>query len=219
VIRTVVAEFQFKGFSAEGEAAQLVAEANAKHRDAPDELANIFDGVIDWLRIAWTVRKKHAIRTHAQDLFRCGLRGHDRNFAVMIHEQAQNILLDAEIVRDYAEGARFPAGPCFTHLLGPRRRRQINGAGVPHVRFCAANAAGQLLSGHAGQLLRFMNQLIRGRAVGRDDAAQRADFANVPNQRARIDIPDDRNFVAIEIKLRGFRGTPTGANLRKLADH
>jgi len=41
----------------------------------------------------------------------------------------------------------------------------------------------------------------------------------VPHQRARIDIPNDGNFVAIQIKLRGFRGAPVGADLRKFAHH
>jgi len=36
MIRTVMAEFQLEGFSAESEAAQLVAEANAEHWDASD---------------------------------------------------------------------------------------------------------------------------------------------------------------------------------------
>jgi hypothetical protein len=40
----------------------------------------------------------------------------------------------------------------------------------------------------------------------------------VPHQRARIDIPNRRNFVTIQIKLRGFRRAPVRRNLRKLAD-
>jgi len=38
----------------------------------------------------------------------------------------------------------------------------------------------------------------------------------VAHQRARIDIPNRGNFVAIQIKLRRFRRTPIGRNLRKL---
>jgi len=64
-----------------------------------------------------------------------------------------------------------------------------------------------------------MDQLIRGRAVGCNDAAQRADLANVAYQSARIDVPDGRNFMAIQIKLRGFRGTPVRADLRELTNN
>jgi hypothetical protein len=40
----------------------------------------------------------------------------------------------------------------------------------------------------------------------------------VPHQRARIDIPNRRNFVAIQIQLRGFRRAPVRRNLRELAN-
>src|SRR5271155_2170442 len=34
---------------------------------------------------------------------------------------------------------------------------------------------------------------------------------------ARVDVPDGGNLMAIQIKLRGFRGAPVGRNLRKLS--
>jgi len=60
--------------------------------------------------------------------------------------------------------------------------------------------------------------LVCGRSVCGYHAAQRTDLADVAHERARVDIPDDRNFVAIEIKLRGFGGTPTRADLREFAN-
>ena len=73
-----------------------------------------------------------------------------------------------------------------------------------------------------GRVAGFGDELLGGRAIGGDHAAQRADIANVANQRARIDIPDDRNFVAIEIELRGFGGAPVGSrsaeNSRTISD-
>jgi hypothetical protein len=38
------------------------------------------------------------------------------------------------------------------------------------------------------------------------------------NQRACVDIPNDGNFVAIQIELRAFRGAPVGRDLGKFAD-
>jgi hypothetical protein len=38
------------------------------------------------------------------------------------------------------------------------------------------------------------------------------------DERARINIPDDRNFVAIEIELGGFGGAPVRGDLRELTD-
>jgi hypothetical protein len=39
----------------------------------------------------------------------------------------------------------------------------------------------------------------------------------VADEGARVDVPDDGNFMAIQIKLRGFRGAPVGRNLLKLS--
>jgi len=38
------------------------------------------------------------------------------------------------------------------------------------------------------------------------------------DERARVDVPNDGNLVAIEIELRGLSGTPVGRNLGELAD-
>jgi hypothetical protein len=67
-------------------------------------------------------------------------------------------------------------------------------------------------------LFGFEDELIGGGAVGGNDAAEGAEFAEVEDQRARVDIPDDGNFVAIEIELRAFAGAPVGSNLRELAN-
>jgi hypothetical protein len=40
----------------------------------------------------------------------------------------------------------------------------------------------------------------------------------VTHQRAGINIPDGRDFVAIQIELSGLRGAPVRSNLRKLAN-
>jgi hypothetical protein len=38
----------------------------------------------------------------------------------------------------------------------------------------------------------------------------------MPHQRARIDVPDDRNLMAVQIKLRGLRAPPVRRNLGEL---
>jgi len=77
--------------------------------------------------------------------------------------------------------------------------------------------AGEFLAGHSRQLLGFEDQLFGRSAVGGDDAAERTNVANVPNEGARIDIPNDWNLVAIQIQLGGFSGAPVRGNLRKFA--
>ena len=110
-----------------------MTETDAEHRDAPDELANIFHGVIDGLGVAGAVGEKHAVGAHAQNFFGGGVRRNDRDVAVVIHEQTQNVLLDAVIVGHHFEfRARLAVVSRFAHLLGPRRSRQINRAFMPH---------------------------------------------------------------------------------------
>ena len=90
---------------------------------------------------------------------------------------------------------------------------------MPLVGFVAAHAAGKFLTGHERKLLGLKDQLIRGGAVCGDNPPQCADLTDVQNESARVDVPDGGNPVAIEIELRGFRGTPTGGDLRELANN
>src|SRR6266478_9277316 len=133
MIRTVMAEFQLEGFSTERQAAQLVPQANSKHGNMADELLNILHGVADGLRIAGAVRKKHPVRFHFQDVFGGGLRGDNENFALMIHKQTENVLLDAVVASDNTMFARLGVSVGFAHLLVPERNGALDGAFVPAV--------------------------------------------------------------------------------------
>jgi hypothetical protein len=195
-----------------------VAEADAENGDAAEKLLNIFDGVAYGLGVTGAVRKENAVGLQFHDVLSGHLRRHDPDIAVMIDEKAQDILLDAEVVGSNAEFARVgnPAG--FAHGFGPRRNSELDGAFLPAVGFLAGDVARELLSGHQRNLFGFVDQLVGWRAVGGHDAAKRTDVANVAYERARIDIPDGGNFVAIQIKLSGFGGAPVRRDLRKFAD-
>jgi hypothetical protein len=60
--------------------------------------------------------------------------------------------------------------------------------------------------------------LLGGGVVCGDDAAQSADVAQVADQSARIDVPDDGDAVALEIGLGGFAGAPVGGERGEFAD-
>ncbi len=218
MIGTVMTELQFKGFSAERDAAELMAETNAEDRDAAGKLSDAFLRVGNGLRIAGAIRKEHTIRAEGEDVFCGSFRRDDSDFAVMIDEQTQNVLLDAKIVGDHFEFATVGSRTRFAHLLRPRRGSELDGPLLPIVGFAARNAAGKLLPGHQGELLGFEHELVGRRAIGGDHAAKRTNLADVKHQGARIDVPDNGNFVAIEIELRAFAGTIVGSNLREFAD-
>src|SRR5215467_12163075 len=99
MIRPMMAEFQLEGFAAQREPAELMAEANPENRHLSDELLNSFNGVANGLGITRSIGEKNAVWFQLEDLFRGGLRRHDPYIAVVIHEQSQDVLLDAVIER------------------------------------------------------------------------------------------------------------------------
>src|SRR5258708_22638320 len=98
MIRAVMSELEFKGLSAQRQPANLMPKANPENRDAPDHFANVFDGISHWLRIARPVRKEDSVGLHRQNILGGGLRRDDVDFAVVVHEQPQYVLLDAIVV-------------------------------------------------------------------------------------------------------------------------
>ncbi len=216
MIRTVMAELQFEGFSAQREAAELMSEANTEDRNAAEELLNILDGVADWLRVAGTIRKKNSVRLKVENVLGRRLRRNYPDVAVVINQKPQNILLDTEIVGRNPKFSRIRNSARLAHRFRPGRNRELDGAFFPAVGFFASDSAGEFLPSHCGQLLGFEDQLLGGRTVGSHNAAERPDVANVANERARVDIPDGGNFVAIQIQLRRFRCAPVRGDLRKL---
>src|SRR6266853_9873 len=217
MIRAVMTELQLKGLPSQSQPANLMPQANPENRDVPNHFANVLDGVPHRLRVAWAVRKKDSIRLHFQNVFGGSLSGHNIDFAVVVDEQAQDVLLDSVVVSHHPMPPRFRLGIRFAHLFGPRRNGNFDGAFIPPVRLRAGDAAGEFLPNHAGQLFGFENQLFGRSAIGGDHAAQRTHVANMAYQGASIDVPNHRDLVAVQIELRRLRRAPVGGNLRKFA--
>src|SRR5215472_18464938 len=119
MIRAVMAEFQLKGFATEGKPAYLMAQANSEDRHLADQLAGVFDSQAHWFRIARTVGEKDPVRFEAKNFFCRSGRGNHPDFAVMIDEQPQNVLLDSVIESRNAMPLVFCLLARFAHLLGP----------------------------------------------------------------------------------------------------
>ena len=218
MVRAVMTEFQFEGLAAECETAKLMPKANAEDGNTPDQTANVFDGVADRFGIAGAVREENTVGIEREDVFGAGLCGHNPSFTMMVHKKAKNILLDAEIVRDDAEFASVRSAAGIGSGFGPRRECQLNRTLFPAVGFLAGDPAGEFLAGHRRELLGLKDKLIGRCAVGCNDSTQRAEVSDMANKSARINIPDDGNLMAVQIELRGFRGTPVRGDLRKFAN-
>ena len=66
-------------------------------------------------------------------------------------------------------------------------------------------------------MARLEHELLGRGAIGGHDAAKRTHLADVPDKRARIQIPDYGNMVARQIVLRGFRRAPVRREIGKFA--
>src|ERR1041384_6380327 len=132
--RAVVAELHLQRLRPRGEAHQLVAEADAEHREARrvEDLADRLDRVVARLGVARTVREKHAVRLEPEN-FPCGEGGGDYGNARAAGAQhAQDVVLDAVIAGDHVEAPRIPSlvalselPAAFGPLVGLLRRHDL----------------------------------------------------------------------------------------------
>src|SRR5689334_20615957 len=98
MVAAAVAEFQLVGPSAEGEAEELVAEADAEEGHLADEMADVLLSVGHRLGISGTVGEQDAVGTAIEDLLGVRGRGIDGDVASLAHELAQDVALHAEVV-------------------------------------------------------------------------------------------------------------------------
>src|SRR5256884_644515 len=107
--------------------------------------------------------------------------------------------------------ARTPSSSTTASFFLSSRRRHTRCSGDWSSDVCSSDLFGQLLG--------LENDLVGGRAVGRNDAAQRPGVANVAHQRACIDVPNDGDLVAVQVKLRAFRRPPIRRDLGEFPDN
>ncbi|MOA15969.1 hypothetical protein D3C78_1361580 [compost metagenome] len=104
VVAAVVAKLHLHGFCTAGQSQQLMAEADAEHRDIGcQELLDGGDGVIAWLRVTRAVGQENTVRIHLQDFIRRGLCRHHRQAAAAIHQHTQNVALGAVVIGHHVE--------------------------------------------------------------------------------------------------------------------
>ena len=101
MIGAAMAELQLVGLAAQREAQDLMAQADAEDRDFADQFADLRGLVVERLGIAGAVREKHAVGLQRQHIFGGGAGRDHRNPAAGMHQAAQDVALDAEIVGDH----------------------------------------------------------------------------------------------------------------------
>lgn len=116
----------------------------------------------------------------------------------------------------YAAHGRFsPLRRALFGALLTAAGRKIDRAAIPGVGTPARNATGEFLPSHRRQTAGFADELLPSGAIRGNHAPQSAHLAQMPDQRPRIDIQDDRHVESFEVLLDGFIRSPVRGQVRK----
>src|SRR5439155_9279790 len=189
MIRAAVPELELVGAAAHGEGEDLVAEADAHHRDFAEVLAGLDVGAGDRGGIARAVAQHHPVRFAGEDLRRRRIRRHYGDAATDVDELSEDSSFDPVVDHD--------------HFVLARLRLAALDALLPPVPFSGRDLAGEVLAFHARRLARSFDQR-RGRRAGRVDHAHlRAARPKDADELAGIDALDaDAVVFAQEIRQR-----------------
>ena len=214
MVAAVMAELELVGFAAEGESAELVAQADAEDGHAAHHVADGADGVVDGLGVAGAVGEEDAVGLEGEDVSGGGFGGDDGDAAVFAAKHAQDVLLYAEVVGDNVE-RRFD--------LVVRRQERVAGLEarvglVEVIGRLGGDDLGEVGAVHLADGAGAGNEGLRIRNVGRHDAAHHAVGAKVADQGAGIDLGEDGNGVALHVLIGDLLGAPVGADGGELAD-
>lgn len=212
VVGAVVAEGHFAGFAAEGEAEQLVSQADAEHGlAAVNQFSHRGDGVIAGLGVAGAVGEEDAVGVHTEHVLRRGLRGHHGQPAAACGEHAQDIGFHAEIVGHNVIGLFGGGNEALAELPFAFR---------PFVAFSTADFFGQIFAHHAAeggnQLPGFFHG---GVCAGEDGAGLGAFVAQDTGEAAGVDVGDGNGLVAHQVVLQAFDGAEVAVQERQVADN
>ena len=105
VVTAVVAEFQLAGRAAQSVAEKLMAEADARHGIAFDELLDGHDFVGEGRRVAGAVGQEHGLSAAGLDLFGGEGRRNDQYVEALFGQKAQGCSTDAEVIGDEARAS------------------------------------------------------------------------------------------------------------------
>src|ERR1700693_4366536 len=97
VVGTVMAEWKSGRARACSAAEDLVPQADAEDRDAPDRLAGQFHGSVQHGRVAWPVGQDHTVRAGGLDITPGRGVGQDDDATAAFAKGAQDVALHAVI--------------------------------------------------------------------------------------------------------------------------
>ena len=199
MVGPVVPEGQLVGRPAQRRRQDLVAEADAEDRHAPDEVGHRRRRTREGGGVARAVGEEHAVGLEGQHVVGRGAGRHHGDRAER-GEQLHHGRLDTEVVgHDAQVTGRAGAGPRVdTDLARRDARHQVHAVGADGGR-------------RGGAQLGF-----GGRAEG---ARDRTGLADVARQAPGVDARERGNAVAAQEGLEGLGGAPVRRLVGQVADH
>ncbi len=204
VVGAVMAELELGGPAAQGQAQDLVAQADAEDRLPAEQLAHGLHRVADRLRVARAVGQEDPVRVPGQDFFRRGGGREDLELAAGPVEGAQDGKLDPEVVDRHAillfrnRCCRFSQGPDIG-LVGGHVLDDV--------------AADELLPAPQPFEKDFRRPGLRG-----DQAHLGAVIAQVPGERPGVDVADPHDPMEGEVFVQRAVGLPVAYDRAVLPD-
>src|SRR5690606_23586872 len=198
MIGPVVAGFHFDGLAADGQPQDLVTQADTEHgKLAFEEHARGRDGVIARLRVARAVGQEYAVGIELEHFFGGRLGRHQRDAAATVGHQAQDVVLDAEVVGHDVEAVLRGLAIALPQLPGAFR---------PVLLRLDGHHLGQVDAGHAGVAARQLDGAVG--VIAREDAgALRTRLAQDAGKLAGVDVGDGHHALGCQVFGQRLTGT------------
>ena len=209
MIRAVVAGLHLQRFRADGEAHDLMAEADAEGRNAAlDEFARGGNRVVARFRVAGAVRQEDAVRVERERVGGRGLCRQHGDVAAALSEHAQDVVLHAVVERDHAMLRRFLLA--IAGLETPFGLRPVVGFLRRH-DFREVHARKTRERAREFERLHFIG-------AGEDAAVLRALVAQDARELARVDARDRDDALRLEVIRKRLLRAEVGSEHRQVTD-
>ncbi len=195
MVGAVVAIGHLHGLGAGGQGQQLMAEADAEHRDVGFEhLLNRLDRVVARFGVTRAVGQEDAVRIQRQGFAGWRLRRQHGDAATAGDQHAQDVVLHAIVEGDDV------IGQLAGRDLGMRVVLQAPDTGTPLVTLLHADFLGQVHALQAGEAARQLQRLLFGRVgTSQDAAVLRTFLAQDTGQATGINAGDGNGAVGLEV--------------------
>jgi len=218
LVAAAVAEGEFKGFSAEGVAEDLVAEADGEDGFTAEELADLVVDVVEGGWVAGAVGEEDAVGVEGEDIGGGGAGVDDLDGEAFLAETAEDVEFDAEV-----EGDDFVLGGDEDRVwaalaVGEDPFAAEGVIGVPRVVGGGGDLADEVAAGHGWAGGGASGGFGGIEDFGAEEGAHGTAGAEVAGEPAGIDAFDAEEVPFFEVVVETHGGAPIAWGAAEFAD-